>query len=266
MLLHPEGAEVIDVVIPTRDNEQWLQRAVTSLIRNTNPAHLGKIIVMGKKPCGLGSAERYRERVTVVETEGSSWMENISLSETHVTTPVALYMHDDCMILPGNPDWLVPLAKAMEDPTVACVQPLSTNDSGAPQINAELCMPEGYYYTTWYCPILVLARVRPFTDAVRKMPHDIYGDTVPFLELCKEGWRVVVSTHVCQLHKGRQSNFRIHGDGKDPHEWMKEVRAETRARMAEMYSPQWLARLDACEMIPVVSVLKPHGNNMEVLM
>jgi len=248
----------VDVMVPTVDNPTWLQRCLLTLLRNTEG--LGNTMPIGPNPIDLGAVFNVGRKITpIILKDRKPWKDAVRDALDAVQTPLVLHVQDDCLILPGNPQWLQQMAWPFSvDPLVAVVACTVTNASNSNQ-SFKLALPPGYYLTTSIIPVIFLARVDRLREAMPKITDDALADQEFSLSFLEAGYKLVIATHVAHHHEGMQTNPRIYGAT-----WVQEAARRIKEEIPKRHPAGWLARLDACEMVPFVNYYVPREGGVEV--
>ena len=260
-VIRVEDCPAIDVIVPTVDAVSWRHRCLVSLARNTNPAHLGRVVVVGPEPLDCGpAAGLFNGKLKRCETaDRLPWKDAVPQGLVETDSPVVLHVQDDCLILPGNQDWLrTMLWPFTVDPTVGVVAATVSNVGNSNQ-SFKLSLPAPYYLTSSVVPVIFLARCEALKEATAAVTEDGFGDQEFPLALLLAGWKLVIATGVSHHHEGMQTNLRVYGT-----EYVETMKKRAKEELPKRFPKMWLARLDACEMVPFENHYVPRDGGVEV--
>ena len=224
----------VDLYIPTVDNPVWANWCLKSIMNNTNAVHVNEVKLLAKSP--------------------QTWLEKQRQALEVCTTELVMQVQDDCLIMPGNPNWIEEMARPFAvDPAIGVVA-CSVTAAGAPNQRVRTGHAPGFYYTTNFAPIIMLWKPAAWRDAIGDETEDFMCDQTIPLNLLTKGWKIVMCTSVAHYHEGMQTNLRVWCDN-DPEKikaWQVTAAARIKDEIPKRYPPLWCARLDASEMIPMV--------------
>jgi len=234
----------MDVLIPTRKNPLWLARCLASL-RHYYPFLKGECIY-------VESDEQER-----------TWLGNMLVGLDKVKGPLVFIIQDDAQLMCLRPSWRQELVQPFEDDPLVAVSCMTATACGYPHQSVRMAMSPGPYYTTMFIPIAFAARVDALREALRGIPHDMYCDHAPSLNLLMAGYRLVMNPPLPVYHEGMQSNPRIYG-GSDPKAFMDQAKADTQRYIGTTYPPVWVQHMESLSMIPMANHLVKTDKGIEV--
>lgn len=212
----------VAILLVTMDNREYLEYCLRSLLANTTGVEFCIHLVNNGQPGSCGWARH--PLITVHEhVGGTSWVDGLAQGAAATDAPFWLFLNDDTVILPSQPDWLARLADRMDDPKVGAVGPASNLVSG-PQSILHADIPTVYYarYLISFC---CLVRAEAWWTAGGFDPAMTDADDIDYsIRLRQAGYTLIGDRTVYVHHQGYVTGTRLHGDrwrkgGYNSREW-----------------------------------------------
>lgn len=210
---------LVTIIIPTWNNYEYLQGALSSLLTYQATPGVMRIIVINngeKESCDWVQ----NKQVTVINAgKNLGWEGGIDLGLKHTKSEFVCFFNDDAYIPACSRDWLNKLLQHFRDPKVAAVGPSSNVVMGIQNIwtNTSNLTVIPVTYLIGFC---VLLRRSAF-DEIGGMDMGLPGgdDLDWSIRLRDKGYRLLVDKEVFVYHHGFKTGQRIMGDHQTSGGW-----------------------------------------------
>ncbi len=221
---------VVDICIPTWNNEQQLADALNTL--NTNTTYLKRLFIVNN-----GEAEiEFGDGITVLNPkENLGWEKGVNLAARHGKGEFILLCNDDVIFLPGQYDWLKKLVDIMKkDDTVAMVGPSSNVVMGSQNIWTDVGVRVEVPYLIGFCMLVRRSVFEKLGGLDESLPG---GDDLDLsIRVTDMGMKMVACKDSFVYHIGFQTGTRIKGDEKQTGGWNSpEMTAETQVALIKKH-------------------------------
>lgn len=213
---------LVDIIIPTWNNPQYLQGAITTLLQNSGTENLFHIYIVNNghpNSCDwIGKDNKY---VTVLQSGGENlgWEGGLKLGLEASTAPYVCFFNDDAAIPPSSRLWLNQLLAHFKDPKVAAVGPSSNVVMGMQNIFAS-----NVPYTVY--PARFLIGFCLLVDREKLMEVGGVDDTLPggddldlSIRFRQAGYKILADRTVFVYHHGFKTGERVHGTADKTGGW-----------------------------------------------
>jgi GT2 family glycosyltransferase len=201
---------IIDIIIPTWNNTQYLQSCLSSILHNKTAENLFHIYVVNnghENSCDW----IVHQDVTVLQSgENLGWEGGLKKALEHSKAQYVLFLNDDTYIPDSSRMWLSQLIQHFRNPRIAAVGPSSNVVMGMQNI-----------FSTIGFQIFPVKFLIGFCLMVRRSALDQVGgvdDTLPggddldlSIRLRDAGYKLIVDREVFVYHHGFKTGERVHG-------------------------------------------------------
>lgn len=209
---------IVDIVIPTYDNFEFLSSCLASLTRHYSSHGLFHITVVNngnKDSCNWIQ----NPDITVLQPgQNLGWEGGIKLGLEKTTAPFVCFLNDDTFIPASSQLWLNTLLKHFNDPTVGAVAPSSNVVMGLQ--NIFNFVPFHVFDRKFLIGLCFLVR----REAIEKAGG--IDDSCPAaddfdmsIRIRKAGYRLLVDRSVFVYHHGMKTGNRLMGDAQQRNGW-----------------------------------------------
>lgn len=209
---------LIDIIIPTYNNTQYLQPCLTSLLSNQVTAGLFKVIVINnghEHSCDWIQ----HPQVTVINSgKNLGWEGGIDLGLQHSKSEFVIFMNDDTYVPPSSRLWINQLVELFRDQKVAAVGPASNVVMGMQNIFVNL---NAHIFTTTFLIGYCVMHRRSAFDEIGGMDTNCPGgdDLDWSIRLRKAGYKLLVDRDVFIYHHGFKTGERVEGPASATNGW-----------------------------------------------
>lgn len=209
---------ILDVIIPSYDNFDFLRPCLESILRNTMTHGLFHITVINnghKNSCDWIQ----NENVTVLQPgQNLGWEGGLKLGLESTKAPYVLFMNDDTHIPVSSSLWLNSMLKHFSDPDVGAVGPSSNVVMGFQ--NAFTQVVPHVFERKFLIGFCFMVR----REAIEKAGG--IDDTCPAgddfdmsIRIRKAGYKLIVDKTVFVYHHGFKTGNRLMGDSQKKNGW-----------------------------------------------
>lgn len=203
---------IVDILIPTWNNPQFLYPCVGSIVRHTMPVDLFHIYVVNNGEAVHMEPIKDMPQVTILQQEKNlGWEGGLKAGLAASKAPFVLFMNDDTFVPSHQRLWLTKLLDNMADIDCAAVGPTSNVVMGKQQI--FLPLQDQKIRAKFLINFCCLVR-REALDAVGGVDDTLPGgdDLDQSIRLRKAGKYLLIDRDVFVYHHGFKTGERIHGD------------------------------------------------------
>ncbi len=208
---------IVDIIIPTWNNPNYLYPCVNSLMRNNTTENLFHIYIINNGYPGSINVDN--PHITVIDAgENLGWEGGLKLGLQHSKAPFVVFHNDDTYIPPISRLWLNHLLQHFKDPRVGAVGPSSNVVMGRQNIFADLA-----------AHIFPVKYLIGFCFMVRREALEKAGgvdDTLPggddfdlSIRLADAGYTLLADRSVFVYHHGFKTGERIFGTADKTGGW-----------------------------------------------
>jgi len=211
--------EIVSILIPTWNNREYLQGAITSIVRNGTTEGLFHIYVINNgdfRSCDWIQSPY----VTVIQTGGKNlgWSGGINLGLKHSKGEFVCFFNDDAYIPVSSRTWLLQMLQHFKDPRVAAVGPASNVVMGFQNIFVDIpyqiLSPK---FLIGFCVLMRRSYFKEIGNMDEKLPG---GDDFDWsIRFRNKGYRLVINRDVFVFHHGFKTGNRVQGDANKPGGW-----------------------------------------------
>lgn len=202
---------VVDILIPSWNNPQFLQPALQSLLHTKTAENLFHIYVINnghKESCDWIN----HPDVTVLQAgENLGWEGGLKLGLSHSKAPYVMFLNDDTYIPDSSRMWINQMLQHFKNPKVAAVGPSTNVVMGLQNIFATTAYQVfRAKFLIGYC---MLVR-RSYLDEVGGVDDSLPGgdDLDLSIRFRDAGYYLFVDREVFVYHHGFKTGTRLHGD------------------------------------------------------
>lgn len=201
---------MIDIIIPTWNNREYLEPCLTSLMNHRTPKTYKVIVVNNGDKRTVDWIPQDNELTVIQSEKNGGWEGGLKLGLEHSKSEYVIFMNDDTYIPLSSRLWVPTLLKEFDDLKVGAVGPSSNVVMGSQNVflNTPSIFPVNYLIG--------------FCMMVRREALDKVGgvdDTLPggddldlSIRLRKEGYKLLANKEAFVYHHGFKSGTRLVGD------------------------------------------------------
>lgn len=208
----------VDIIIPTFNNQEYLQPCLFSLINNRSSEGLFHVyLVNNGHPDSVAWANN--PQVTVLQAgDNLGWEGGLKLGLQHSKAPFVCFLNDDTYIPKSSRLWLNELLQHFRDPKVGAVGPASNVVMGMQNIFAQMMFDT--YRAKFLIGYCMLVR-REALDKVGGVDDTLPGgdDLDLSIRLRDSGYYLIGDRNVFIYHHGFKTGTRVHGDHTQAGGW-----------------------------------------------
>jgi len=203
----------ITIIIPTFNNEEFLNPCVESIIRNGVLDGLADLIIVNN---GKQDIERRYGHIASIKIlnpgENLGWEGGLALGIKESKTPFLVFQNDDTFIPPSAGAFYQRLLMQFQNDNVAAVGPATTCAAGMQSIYHPGCprVPTEVSYLIFFT---VMVR-RSHLDAAGGIDTTLPGgdDFDLSIRLRKAGYNILMDPGAFIIHHGFKTGTRVHGE------------------------------------------------------
>lgn len=208
--------EIIDIIIPTYENEQQLIECITSILlyRNSQPVRI-IIVNNGKHPIKFENPEV----LCLNMGENLGWEGGLKEGLKHSTSQYVMFANDDIFIPISSRNWLRDMVRFMNTfEMIGAIGPSSNVVMGAQNIFTgppvtKLNVP----FLIGFCILLRRKALDECGGIDDMLPG---GDDIDLsIRLTNAGYKLIAYREQFVWHHGFQTGTRVHGDHTKPNGW-----------------------------------------------
>lgn len=209
---------IVDIIIPTYDNFQYLSSCLASILGNSTTHGLFHITVINN-----GHPESCdwikHDDVTVINSGKNLWWEGgIKLGLEKTKAPFVLFLNDDTVIPPSSKLWLNTMLKHFLDERVGAVGPSSNVVMGLQNIFTHV--PVHVFERKFMIGFCYLVRRKAIEEAGGIDDETRVSDDFDMsIRLRKAGYKLLVDRTVFVYHHGFKTGNRVLGDAQQKNGW-----------------------------------------------
>lgn len=209
---------LVTILIPTFNNQQFLQPCLYSLLRNQATAGLFRVIVVNNGHPNSCDWVNHKQ-VTVIQAGSNlNWEGGIELGLKHTTSEFVVFLNDDTYIPPSSKLWVNSLLQHFKNPKVAAVGPSSNVVMGFQNIFTDLNVH--VFTTTFLIGFCVMLRRSAFDEIGGMDTSCPGGDDLDWsIRLRKAGYRLLIDREVFIYHHGFKTGERVEGPASAVNGW-----------------------------------------------
>lgn len=210
---------IVDIIIPTWDNAQYLMPCLASLITNRGNEGLFHVYVVNN---GHPESCNFIESpyITVLQTGGKNlgWEGGLKLGLEHSKAPFVCFLNDDTYIPYFSKHWLQNMLQHFKNPKVGAVGPASNVVMGMQNIFARVIADS--YMARFLIGFCMLVR-REALDKVGGVDDTLPGgdDLDLSIRLRDGGYKLVADRNVFIYHHGFKTGERVYGGADKSGGW-----------------------------------------------
>lgn len=206
---------VIDIIIPSFNNWEYLGPCLQSILAHRTTPGLAHIIVVnnGHRESVPESVRTENTEITVLDPgENLGWEGGLKLGLQHSKSPFVVLMNDDTYIPYSSAGWLLQLLQRFADPKVAAVGPASNCVMGTQNIfvSPGANLVSEVTFLIGYC----VAVRRDMLDHVGGIDDSLpyHGDDLDLsMRFRKAGFKLICDKSIFVYHHGFKTGGREHG-------------------------------------------------------
>lgn len=236
---------IVDIIMPTYNNNQFLAQAIRSVIKFTNIPYrlwvvnngeselkIEVVDLFGKKIDDLFQSYGYNAHfVNKIELgENKGWMGGINagikyIQENSGLAKYVLFLNDDIQIIDQHFDWLSNMVNIMEYyEDVGAVGPIS--NAVMMRQNLQYQIGRGYQEESVLSGFCMLVRGEVIKSVGLLDENLLGGDDVDYsIRMRDAGWKLVVCRRSFVYHYYGQTGRRLHSDW-DTRDWSEKIERE----------------------------------------
>ena len=203
----------ISIIIPTWNNEEYLNPCVNSIIKTGILDGMADLIIVNN---GKQDIERVFGHIPGIKVlnpgENLGWEGGLKLGMENSTSPFVVFQNDDTHLTPGGAYFYQRLLTNFQNDNVAAVGPVTTCATGMQSIYHPACpvVPTESSYLIFFT---VMVR-RAHYDAVGGIDTMLPGgdDFDLSIRLRKAGYNILVDPGAFLIHHGFKTGTRVKGD------------------------------------------------------
>jgi len=201
---------LIDIIIPSFNNPQYLGPCVTSILKNYATPNLCRIIIVNNgDPESINIDDK---RVTVIHSKKNlGWEGGLKRGLEESKAEFVVFMNDDTYIPTSSRLWLNTLLQNFKDPSTGAVGPSSNVVMGSQNIFVDV---EYHIYPATFLIGFCMMLRRSALDKAGGIDAGLPGgdDFDLSIRLRKAGYRLLVDRTVFVYHHGFTTGNKVHGD------------------------------------------------------
>lgn len=231
---------VIDILIPTFENPDYIYPCVRSILANTPAGQINKIFVINNgETDGLKKMRSFNNpMIHVVDVgENRGWQGGLQAGLAKSEAPFVVFMNDDTFVPPSSKNWLELMGSHLNRGTISAVGPCSNNTPGFQDMGM---FPDGQILKVPFLTGFCLLLSRDALNAVGGVDTTMkWGDDIDLsFRLRKRGYELIADRRVFVYHHGGKTGKRVHGAYYDSDKMI----AEMSVVLSERYGADVVAR------------------------
>jgi len=204
--------EPVTIIIPTYNNQQFLQPCLVSLYTNVATKNLYRVIVVNNGHPDSCNWINDNELISVVNTgENLGWEGGLKEGLKHTDSPFVIFMNDDTLVPTFGRMWVNRLIQHFKDPQIGAVGPSSNVVMGRQNIFYESVQP--ILETTYLIGFCMMLR-RSTLEEVGGVDYSLPGgdDLDISIRLRSAGYKLIADRDTFIYHHGFKTGTRVRGD------------------------------------------------------
>lgn len=210
---------LVDIIIPTFDNEKFLRPCIISLLRNrATPGLFRMLVVNNGHPNSCDYLKSEKDVKVIQAGKNLGWEGGIKLGLEHSKSKFVVFMNDDTHVPGTSRSWLNQLLQHFRDKKVGAVGPSSNVVMGWQNIFTDT--PYQVFSSKFIIGFCAVLRRSAF-DEVGGMDTSLPGgdDLDWSIRLREAGYKVLVDRTVFIFHHGFQTGNRVRGSSASANGW-----------------------------------------------
>lgn len=202
---------VIDIIVPTFNNPQYLYPCVNSIVKHTAPEDLAHLYIVNNGTSESVEPLTKNPYMTVLQQEKNlGWEGGLKAGLAASKAPYVVFMNDDTFIPYNQRLWLDRMICHMGNPDVAAVGPTSNVVMGKQQM--FLPTYESYIRSKFLIGFCMLVK-RSYLDQAGGVDDTLQGgdDLDLSIRLRKLGKHLIIDREVFVYHHGFKTGERVEG-------------------------------------------------------
>lgn len=215
------ASHLVDILIPTWNNYQYLDSCVRSILRVTGlMGDLARIVIINNGSDPYEKIYAGDNRIKVINAGSNlGWEGGLKLGLEQSDTEFVCFLNDDTFIPISSGVFFQRLLAHFLDPKVAITMPVTTTAAGCQSIFNRNC-PGNYADVSWGIFFCAMLR-RKYLDEVGGIDDTLPGgdDLDMSFRMRKAGYRVLVDPGAFIIHHGFVTGTRVRGNHMTPGGW-----------------------------------------------
>ena len=203
---------LVEIIIPTFNNPQYLYPCVDSLLRHRSTPGLAHITIINNGDKGSIPGPENAE-VSIIQADNNlGWEGGLKLGLSKTESPFVVFMNDDTYIPYSSAGWLYQLLNNFQDPKVAAAGP-SSNCVMGPQNTFIPCQDYAIFPVNFLIGFCMVVR-RSALDEVGGVDDSLpyHGDDLDLsIRFRKAGYKMICDKSVFVYHHGFKTGGREFG-------------------------------------------------------
>ena len=208
--------EVVDIIIPTYDNPNQLQKCIESML-SYRQIHPIRIIIVNN---GKTIVEHENEEIIVLNQKVNlGWEGGLKEGLKHSDSKYVMFANDDIFVPVSSMYWIRDMVRYMESfPVIGAIGPSSNVVAGQQNIFNEPVVTK--FDTSFLIGFCMLVR-REALDKAGGIDDTLLGgdDLDLSIRIRKAGYSLIVRKDIFVYHHGFQTGEKLHGSPDKPGGW-----------------------------------------------
>lgn len=210
----------IDIIVPTYNNEEYLNPCVVSILKTGVLSDLANLIIVNNGKQDIERAFGGHPSIKILNSDKNlGWEGGLELGLKNSTAPFVVFQNDDTFIPNSSALFYQRLLSSFQDESIAAVGPSTTCAAGLQSIFHPSC-PQTKLEVSYLIFFTVMVR-RAHLDAVGGVDTQLPGgdDFDLSMRFRKAGYHIVLDPMAFIIHHGFKTGTRVRGTSEMKGGW-----------------------------------------------